>query len=490
MARSGMTAGLCALALLVAVAGGAGTAAAAKATTTNEPGTEFSRTAATSRDTIATYPMPRTLPTGGAGPLVVDHSGNAWFAETVEEPVGGGENARHPNYVVRMNRAGEVTRVTKGDPGDLAVAPDGAIWFTGFDQVERIGTDGSVQSFEMPEGLVLESAIVVGNEGDVWFGVSRRLYDEGGRQVSSEPLIGRLTPSGEMSEFVIPEAGGDQNRLALGPEGNIWFTATTVNRVGYVTPDGRVEEFPSLGYYASPNFLTAGPDGTVWFTMSEKGPLLAHTTSSWAPSGFRLGGEKEYVGEGALVAGPDGRIWFAAESGVIGRLDPQNGRLSKIVLPDHTYAQDLALGPEGEVWYSSDAEPPCLTGDTACGGAGYYTSGIIGRIAAAPLSLELATGKPAHGGHQIKVRVNCLDGDATSVCRGKLRIRAAGAKGGRGYSLGTDGTHTFVVALPTKARTKLLRNRRLAVRVEATLAGGRKASRRFSLKLGAAKKSS
>jgi virginiamycin B lyase len=495
VSSSRLTAALLALPLLLAASAGPGSAAAAEATPTAAPSL-FSQRAASSRDAVTPYPMPRTLPTGGSGPLAVDHAGNVWFSGTIEEPGAPGEESRHPGEIARMNRAGEVTQVTKGNAGGLAVAPDGAIWFTGFQRVERIPPDGIAELFPIPEGetaaggsfrTTVESAIVVGTEGDAWFGATRQPLDEEGREAGSERLIARMTPTGQLSEFVIPEAGGNQIRLAVGPEGNIWFTASTVDRVGYITPAGRIEEFAPLARYASPNFIAAGPDGAMWFTENEAGPVIARVTSTGALSGFRIGGEKEYIGEGPLVAGPDGRVWFAAEPGVIGRLDP-DGRLSKIALPNHTSVADLVAGPEGEVWYSSAAEAPCLAGDAACGGAGYYVSGFIGRVTPAPLAVELVSAKPAKAGHQLKVRVNCLDGDASSVCRGPLRISAAGSKAKRRFSLGTDGSHTFAVALPKKARGKLLAKRRLAVRVEVGLAGGQPVARRFPLRIGGTKK--
>ncbi len=82
----------------------------------------------------------------------------------------------------------------------------------------------------------------------------------------------------------------------------------------------------------------------------------------------------------------------------------------------------------------------------------------------------------------MKVRIQCLDGGASSVCRGKLRLRVGGAKAARSFSLGTDQGKPFTLALPKAARAKLLRRHRLAVGVEATVAGGHRASRRFSLR--------
>jgi virginiamycin B lyase len=433
--------------------------------------------------------MPRTLPTGGTGPLVVDRSGNVWFNETFEEP---GEH--HPGEIVRMNRQGEVTPVLqKARAGDLAVAPDGAIWFSGFDKIARIAPDGIAESFPLPSeaespagtlfSTIDEDPIVVGREGDAWFTATRHLFNEEGKEAGSEALIARMTPTGQLSEFALPGRGGYPTRLALGPDGNIWFTEAVTNRVGYITPAGRIEEFPQLQPYALPSFIAAGPDGQVWFTENEKGPVIARIATNGALSGFRIGGEKEYIGEGPLIAGPDGRVWFSAGAGLIGRIDPGTGRTSKIELPNQaSFAEDFAVGPEGEVWYTSPAEPPCLTGDTVCGGAGYYQSGIVGRIAPAPLSVRMAGTKPAQASRQVKVRLSCLDGDATAVCRGRARVRAAGAVGKvRRFAIDTDSSGTLLLALPAEARRKLLRRHHLAVRLETTVAGAKPLAKRVAL---------
>jgi virginiamycin B lyase len=472
------------LALVGAVASDSASAAEAPAPSA------FSLKAGPSGAAVVAYPMPRTLPTGGTGPLVVDPSGNVWFNETFEE-----DGEHHPGEIVRMNRAGEVTPILqKARAGDLAVAPDGAIWFTGFDKLGRIPPDGIAESFPIPREsesasgalfqTIDEDPIVVGREGDAWFSATRHLLDEEGKETGAEALIARMTPSGQLSEFVLPGGGGYPTRLAVGPDGNIWFTAAIANRVGYITPAGRIEEFPGLQPFASPNFITAGPDGQVWFTENEKGPVIARVATTGALSGFRIGGEKEYVGEGPLIAGPDGRVWFSAGAGLIGRIDP-DGRISKIELPNQaSFAEDLAVGPEGEVWYTSPAEPPCLTGDSVCGGAGYYQSGIVGRIAPAPLSVEAGSVKPARASRQVKVRINCLDGDATSVCHGRVRVRAAGAVGKpRSFAIDTDSSGTLFLALPSRARQKLLRRHHLAVRLEAKVSGAQSLAKRVSLRV-------
>ena len=55
--------------------------------------------------------------------------------------------------------------------------------------------------------------------------------------------------------------------ITAGPDGNLWFTEYSGNRIGRITPSGTVTEFSS-GITASSGLsgITAGPDGNLWFT--------------------------------------------------------------------------------------------------------------------------------------------------------------------------------------------------------------------------------
>lgn len=481
--RRGGAIGALGLALLLLCQPGAAAAASAPSA--------FATSAAPSRAPVTLYRMPRTLPTGGTGPIAIDPLGNAWFNETYEEP---GEPAHHPGEIVRMNRQGEITVLATRKRGqDFAVSPDSSIWFSGFRGIGRIAPDGQLTEFPLPQdeeggptGLystVDEGPLVVTPDGNVWFTATRHPLDEEGREAGSEPIIGRFTPDGVLSEFTLPGGGGFPTRLAVGPDGNVWFTAASVQRVGFITSSGQIQEFPPLPAYSDPNFIAAGPDGAIWFTEYEEGPVIGRMTTAGTLSKFRLGGKEEAVEAGALAAGPDGRIWFTAGEGEIGRISP-SGRISRVALPQSTYAEDLAVGPEGDVWYTSPAEPPCLPGDAACGQGGYYQSGIVGRIEPAPLSVEIGSkAKLIARAHRLKLRLTCLDGNANSTCRGRIRIKATGTVMARPYNLGTDLSRAFTVHLSSKARTHLLKHHRLRIKAAATLSGGHTATKSLRLRI-------
>jgi streptogramin lyase len=455
--------------------------------------------AAPSGALVTLYKLPRVPPTGGAGPLAVDLRGDVWFDETYEvPPEGPGDTPSFPGQMVRMNRQGDLTVVAQRmRPSGLTAGPDGSIWFTGFYKIGRIAPDGTVSEFPLPNGensdekfVFHDGPLVVGADGNVWFSGARGFRREDGSAVGDEPIIGRLTPTGELTEFDLPPEGGHPIRLTNGPDGNVWFTEPASNRVSRITMAGQIQAFP-LPPSVQPVGIVAGPDGALWFLeRREADSAIARITTSGELTEYPLERselEKEeelggLFGAGSVVAGPDGRIWFAYQAGSVGRVGP-GGRLSNVPIPTRS-PEAMAVGPEGSIWYTSAAEPPCLPGDSVCGEGGYYQSGVIGRIDPAPLSVRLDGGRLAARAHRVKVRIICLDGRASQVCRGRLRLRSGGRTlARRRYALGADLSRGFSVRLGDKARARLLRRGNLRARCIVTLPGGRAEVRVLRLRL-------
>src|SRR5207245_11434516 len=70
-----------------------------------------------------------------------------------------------------------------------------------------------------------------------------------------------------------PLSGPDS--ITVGPDGNLWFTEDSGNKIGRITPAGVITEFPlppnlncPPNGINSPLGITAGPDGNLWFTES------------------------------------------------------------------------------------------------------------------------------------------------------------------------------------------------------------------------------
>lgn len=51
----------------------------------------------------------------------------------------------------------------------------------------------------------------------------------------------------------------------MGPDRNLWFTQAGSGDIGRITPSGRISEFPIPTHVSGTGAITAGPDGNVWF---------------------------------------------------------------------------------------------------------------------------------------------------------------------------------------------------------------------------------
>src|SRR5260370_8021881 len=94
-----------------------------------------------------------------------------------------------------------------------------------------------------------------------------------GRQDS----IVRISPAGAITSFQAGtrtggEFGTGPESIAAGPDGNLWFTEFFANRIGRMTPSGALTEFPIPTPDSSPRRIVAGPDGNLSFVHT---PLLS-----------------------------------------------------------------------------------------------------------------------------------------------------------------------------------------------------------------------
>ena len=133
---------------------------------------------------------------------------------------------------------------------------------------------GQVDEFARPEGTSAQD-IVAGSDGNLWFA------DRG-----TIKSIGRITPSGTITEFPIAAAGSSPRGIAAGPDGNVWFTdVATIPAIGLIClptaplcspTDVTNHSIHEYGVTAnggnagtpSPRGITAGPDGNLWFTAA------------------------------------------------------------------------------------------------------------------------------------------------------------------------------------------------------------------------------
>ncbi len=212
------------------------------------------------------------------------------------------------------------------------------------------------------------TGITAGPDGNLWF------------TENTANRIGRITPAGVVTDFNLT-AGSGPKSITAGPDGNLWFTEFNGSRIGRITTDGVVSEFSAgITPGCEPEAITAGPDGNLWFT--EASPTLSgigRITTTGAVTEFR-GGIGFNCGPGGITAGPDGNLWFTeTSSDKIGQVTTA-GVITEFGanIPAGSGPAGIAAGPDGNLWFTE------------------FGSASIGKITTAGVVTQFSTGITAN----------------------------------------------------------------------------------------------
>ena len=275
------------------------------------------------------YPAPSFIVTGP--------DGNLWF--TQDDGCDNGFSS-----IGRITPAGVMTAFPQPfcrSLGDIAVGSDGNLWFTWNSYnppfaagISRMTLAAVVTEFPLPN---YSGGIAAGPDGAIWFTEGNPLGNPSGPNAVDR--IGRITTGGVISEFALP-AGSAPAGIVTGPDGNLWFTETSGNKIGRITPLGTVTEFPVPTAGSRPLYITSGPDGNLWFTeetgnrtVPEHPNKIGRITTSGVITEFLIPTQDSRPFD--ITVGPDGNIWFTEKLGnLIGRLSVVRGpTLEARILP-------------------------------------------------------------------------------------------------------------------------------------------------------------
>lgn len=247
-----------------------------------------------------------------------------------------------------------------GAPGDIEAQNDGSIWYTAPDSHAVVRVKGSeAVTYALP-GDAKPGQIVSGEgEEDLWF-------TDWGRS-----SIWRITAKGDVDEFRTPTRssnamgppgqGSNPAGIAVGPDGNIWFTESLADVIGRITPEGEITEYPLPDrdrVHANPWAITGGHDDAVWFTKQLTNELgrLDPATGTMSVVPLSAGSGAGMVGGGSsLDFAPDGRFWMDKPRGSVMATTPSGNVSTYAVFSEPASITSVVADSSGRVWVADAA---------------------------------------------------------------------------------------------------------------------------------------
>lgn len=270
-------------------------------------------------------------------------------------------------------------RVPRGDVQlhDIAVAPDGAVWYAdmlnscvgrldpGTGHFEEYST---VSAGANPHGVTVDSA------GIVWYAASQH-----GR-------IGRIDPATrQRREFRLPHEIRFVHTVLV-HAGRVWF-----DDWGTLDPNTGNARIDDARY-----LLVTASDGATWIGLAPTDPLIRFPVAAvppdrwlaipdtWAKKGGGAADRRlwwhlptPHARPSLIATDARERVWYNdRDRGMIGVLDPASVQAREYpTRSERVFVDDLAVGPDGRIWFYEVRTSSLVGFDPA---AGTYESVEIG----------------------------------------------------------------------------------------------------------------
>jgi len=260
--------------------------------------------------------------------IAVAPDGAVWFTIEMSDALG-------------VHRHGRIERLSKQTPNletlGLDVDADGGVWYTDATAraVARMAADGSIRSFPLTTPIVRLGRLAVAPDRAVWFADA------------TTASVTRLK-DGVFTRHVSRSAGAIPWGVAVDARGTVWATLPNVNRLARIAGDGQVTEFDVPTRGSGLGDVAVDASGAVWFLEQQANRIGRFADGRF--SEFAIATPSP--GLTALAVAPDGAVWFSElRGGRLGRL--RDGRVTEFRLPrPDARPFGVAVDRANNVWYT------------------------------------------------------------------------------------------------------------------------------------------
>jgi virginiamycin B lyase len=238
---------------------------------------------------------------------------------------------------------------------DVALAPDGAVWYTA-QRANALGRldprrgTGEFKEYPLPTPDSGPHGLVSDRAGNIWY------------SGNSAGLIGRLDPrTGKVTEYRMPDpAAKDPHTLAFDSRGILWFTVQGGNFVGRLDPKtGQITLVPLPTANARPYDIKINSKGIPFFVEFGTNAVGSIDPATMKITEYRLLDANARPRRMAIA--PDDGIYYSDyATGYLGYIKAAPRIYNIHISPGGTSSRPyaIAMTPDGAVWY-------CETGDPA-----------------------------------------------------------------------------------------------------------------------------
>ena len=282
----------------------------------------------TPRGEFTEYAMLETtdIPTA----LAIAPDGSVWFTMDSANALG------------RL-RDGKFERVITGkrnnvEPIGLGVDGNGVVWYTDAlaQAIASMSPDGKLVSFPLDTAIARLGRLAVAPDGAIWFA-------EG-----TAYSITRLK-DGKLTRYEIKNVRGGPYGVTVDAKGNVWATLQSGNQLLKIAPDGAMTEYEVPTRGSSPTDIAVDQKGSVWF-VEFRGNKVGKFADGKSIE-FDVPGTN-WAGLSGIAIAPDDSVWFGLlRHHAIGRLRDGQMKIFQLPRPD-ARPYTLAVDKAGNIWYA------------------------------------------------------------------------------------------------------------------------------------------